>query len=56
MMGATGDAWLLVGAIGFYLSDLAVARQRFVHESLTNRPWGLPLYFGSQLLLAGTVS
>jgi len=52
--GAAGDLRILVGAIGFYLSDLAVARERFVKSSFVNRAWGLPLYFGAQLLLAGT--
>jgi uncharacterized membrane protein YhhN len=51
--GATG--WILVGAIGFFLSDLAVARNQFVIESITNRIWGLPLYYASQLILAWTV-
>ena len=51
--GATG--WILVGAIGFFLSDLAVARNQFVVESITNRVWGLPLYYASQLILAWTV-
>jgi uncharacterized membrane protein YhhN len=47
------DAWLLlVGAAGFYLSDLAVARDRFVASGFVNRAWGLPLYFFAQLLLA----
>lgn len=53
--GAHGDLWILVGAFGFYLSDLAVARERFVQKAFLNRAWGLPLYFGSQLLLATTV-
>jgi uncharacterized membrane protein YhhN len=30
----------------------AVARDRFVAPGLVNRYWGLPLYFGAQLLLA----
>lgn len=50
--GARANVWLLGGAIGFYLSDLAVARDRFVQKSFTNRAWGLPLYFGAQLALA----
>jgi uncharacterized membrane protein YhhN len=53
--GATGDAQLLAGAIGFFASDLAVARQRFVAPSFANKLWGLPLYYAAQLLLAGTV-
>lgn len=51
---ARGDARILVGAVGFYLSDLAVARERFVRTSFNNRLWGLPLYFGAQLVLAMT--
>jgi uncharacterized membrane protein YhhN len=43
------------GAILFYLSDLAVARNRFVHESLINRVLGLPIYYLGQLLLALTI-
>ncbi len=54
--GAHGDARIVLGAVGFYLSDLAVARERFVSSGFVNRAWGLPLYFGSQLILASTVS
>ena len=43
------------GAILFYLSDLAVARHRFVHESFVNRAIGLPTYYLGQLLLALTI-
>jgi uncharacterized membrane protein YhhN len=43
---------LLVAATSFFVSDLAVARQKFVNPSHTNRYWGLPLYFGAQLLFA----
>lgn len=46
---------LAVGAGLFYLSDLAVARNRFVSRSLANRAWGLPLYYAGQLLIAGCV-
>ena len=53
--GATRDAALLTGAVAFFLSDLAVARERFVAKTFTNKLWGLPLYYGAQLLLAGTV-
>jgi uncharacterized membrane protein YhhN len=45
-----------LGAFAFYLSDLAVARERFVAKSFVNKLWGLPLYFGAQLLLASTVA
>ena len=53
--GLLGNTAIPVGAIGFYLSDLSVAKDRFVSESFFNRLWGLPLYFGSQLILAGSV-
>jgi uncharacterized membrane protein YhhN len=43
------------GAVLFYLSDLAVARQRFVHEDFINRALGLPIYYVGQLLLALTI-
>jgi len=43
------------GALLFYLSDLAVARQRFVQKSLINRALGLPTYYLGQLLLALTI-
>ncbi len=47
---------LLVGAVAFAVSDLSVARNRFVAPGFVNRLWGLPLYFGSQLLIAYTVA
>lgn len=43
---------LALGAIAFALSDLSVARERFVHASFANSLWGLPLYYLSQVLLA----
>lgn len=49
---AQGRPMILLGALMFYVSDLAVARQRFVEKSFTNKAWGLPLYFGGQLVLA----
>jgi uncharacterized membrane protein YhhN len=45
----------LLGAVAFYLSDLSVARDRFVREDLVNRLWGLPLYYAAQLCLAATI-
>ncbi len=44
--------YLVLAAVSFFVSDLAVARQKFVNPSHTNRYWGLPLYFGAQLLFA----
>jgi uncharacterized membrane protein YhhN len=53
---STGRAAIAVGAVCFYLSDLSVARHRFVSESFWNKTWGLPLYYAAQLILASTVS
>lgn len=52
---ARGNAWIPVGAVGFYLSDLSVARDRFVVSELVNRLWGLPLYYAAQVALAWSV-
>jgi len=52
---APSSPWILVGAAMFYVSDLAVARDRFVASGFANRVWGLPLYFAAQLVLASTV-
>lgn len=43
------------GALLFFLSDLAVARHRFVHPDFVNRALGLPLYYAGQFLLALTI-
>ncbi len=50
----TAGLALLAGALFFYVSDLAVARDRFVAPGFGNRLWGLPLYYGGTLLLATT--
>ncbi len=47
---------LAIGAIGFAISDLFVARERFVRTGFVNSALGLPAYFGSQLLLAYSAS
>ena len=44
-----------MGAIGFYLSDLSVARDRFVVSAFVNRLWGLPLYYAAQVALGWSV-
>jgi uncharacterized membrane protein YhhN len=43
---------VLAGAVLFYLSDICVARQRFVVSAPVNRLAGLPLYYAAQFLLA----
>jgi uncharacterized membrane protein YhhN len=52
---ARGNPWIPLGAIGFYLSDLSVARDRFVTSEFINRLWGLPLYYAAQVVLAWSV-
>jgi len=48
-----GSLWFVpAGAVAFYLSDLSVARERFVSSSRVNRLWGLPLYYLAQHLFA----
>lgn len=52
---AAGGPWTVaVGALAFTASDLSVARDRFVQHDFLNRAWGLPLYYGAQLLLASS--
>lgn len=51
-----GLAAIGIGATAFMVSDLAVARDRFVAPGIVNRLWGLPLYYAAQLVLASTVA
>ena len=46
---------LLAGALAFWLSDLSVARDRFLNTGFRGRLWGIPLYFIAQLMLALTL-
>lgn len=48
LAAATEDAVLAISAIAFMVSDIAVARQRFIAPNVWNKAWGLPLYFGAQ--------
>lgn len=52
--GALGGWALMLGAALFVISDLAVARHRFVKPAFVNRAWGLPVYFTAQMLLAAS--
>ncbi len=55
--GGATPYWLAAGgAVGFALSDISVARDQFVKRGFRNRLWGLPLYYGAQLMLAASVS
>ena len=54
-VSAAGGPWAVaVGALAFTASDVSVARDRFVRHEFLNRAWGLPLYYGAQLLIAST--
>lgn len=44
--------WAGGAALAFYLSDVTVARHRFVAREPLNRVVGLPLYYGAQAALA----
>jgi uncharacterized membrane protein YhhN len=53
---APKGAWaLFLGALCFYVSDIFVARDRFVKSQFANRLLGLPLYYGGQFLIAFSV-
>lgn len=43
------------GTLLLLVSDVAVARERFVAADWRNRAWGLPVYYGAQLLVASAV-
>lgn len=48
-----GASWFVpVGAFVFWLSDISVALDRFAGFGFGNRAWGLPAYYGAQVLLA----
>ena len=51
----TGRILALCGAVCFFISDLFVARDRFIAKAAVNRFLGLPLYFGGQFLLAFSI-
>jgi uncharacterized membrane protein YhhN len=55
-VGGGANPNLLLGAALFYVSDLAVARDRFLAPGFSNAAWGLPLYYAAQLLLARTLA
>jgi uncharacterized membrane protein YhhN len=51
---ALPDIRIPIAAVTFAVSDLLVARQRFVAPSRANRIVGLPLYFIAQTIFATT--
>lgn len=52
--GAGAGLAIPVGALLFYFSDLSVAAGQFMQTEFPNYVWGLPFYYGGQLLLAGS--
>jgi uncharacterized membrane protein YhhN len=46
---------IFAGALLFYVSDIFVARDRFLKKEFLNRLIGLPLYYAGQFLLAFSV-
>lgn len=50
-----GRALAFSGAILFYVSDVFVARQRFVKRNFFNRGVGLPLYYAGQFMIAFSI-
>ncbi len=52
VLGTGGAILFAAGALCFFVSDLAVARNRFVAPGFVNRAWGRPTYYTGQLLIA----
>ena len=50
-----GRLAIFIGALLFYVSDIFVARKRFLDPGFVNRLIGLPLYYAGQFLLAFSV-
>lgn len=49
--GNHGSLLIPAGASLFYFSDLSVAAGQFVQADFPNFVWGLPLYYGGQVLI-----
>ncbi len=54
--GKNGPKHIMIGALMFYFSDIAVSLDRFVQPDFPCYVWGLPLYFVGQLFLASSVA
>ncbi|MCG6910642.1 MAG: lysoplasmalogenase [Deltaproteobacteria bacterium] len=52
---ANGRLLVFIGALSFYVSDLFVARDRFLKNEFLNRFLGLPLYYAGQFMIAFSV-
>ena len=54
-LAAAGRTAVFFGALAFYVSDIFVARQRFIKSEFFNRLTGLPLYYSGQFMLAFSI-
>lgn len=54
-LSSLGRIMVFAGAADFYISDIFVARQRFIKKTVVNRLFGLPLYYLGQFLLAFSI-
>ena len=52
MLDMTGKILVYAGALLFYVSDIFVARHKFVKKEFVNRAIGLPMYYTAQFLIA----
>ena len=55
VVAAGAGWWPLLAATMFAVSDLSVARDRFIAPGFANVAWGLPLYYLSQVAMAATL-
>jgi uncharacterized membrane protein YhhN len=51
-----GMKWIASAAVLFFISDLFVARQRFIKRTSLNRLVGLPLYYAAQGIFAWSLT
>jgi uncharacterized membrane protein YhhN len=54
-LALSGRMLVFIGALSFYVSDVFVARQRFLKTEFRNRLIGLPLYYSGQFMLAFSI-
>lgn len=55
LAAATLSPLITVAACLFAFSDISVARDRFVEHSVSNKVWGIPLYYLAQVIFAISV-
>ncbi len=55
LAAATLSPLIGVAAGMFAISDISVARDRFIERSVANKMWGIPLYYLAQVLFAASI-